>query len=397
MVSIGTTNTLGKILKDQKAGRGEKEIIHKKLQLKLPVTRLALSSLRGLHRLNSLSHKLRDGLKPVVLIYVKLEVTSCLSLLSRSLNGFLIGLPSFQSGTSLQPDSRYTKRKSYFQCFTFDFFSMVVMKPDLLLKQYHPKSPVSLGALWTVCTRLSARADLYNHWMKRKSEAVVKSCTINDNTFCGWLIHCGICLGDHDGISSGQKGRPSGQGTDCPAHPTDPSRWGPPGKSSPSATIFVTNPSGARHFLLSTDLSGADGPSGDDELVDAPSEDELLDEQLEEELEEVPSEVEIELVEATLAPGWDEDGAKQGLPCVPSASSSSGDLMQGYVTSSSRLRILGVEEYSQLDHDGVRAQLKKRWDAAHHLTINKGWKAWEFRMSALHLGAGKPFRDVLTR
>ncbi|KAJ8433849.1 hypothetical protein Cgig2_032060 [Carnegiea gigantea] len=34
-------------------------------------------------------------------------------------------------------------------CFTFDFFSMAVMKPDLLLKQYHPKSLVSLGAFLT--------------------------------------------------------------------------------------------------------------------------------------------------------------------------------------------------------------------------------------------------------
>jgi len=63
--------------------------------------------------------------------------------------------------------------------------------------------------------------------------------------------------------------------------------------------------------------------------VDAPSEDELLDERSEETLEEVPPEVELELVEATLAPGWDEDGAEQGLPCVPSANSSSGDLMLG--------------------------------------------------------------------
>jgi len=106
-------------------------------------------------------------------------------------------------------------------------------------------------------------------------------------------------------------------------------RVGAPGNSGPSATISVTNPSSTQPFLLSADLLGADGPLGHEELVDAPSEDELLDERSEETLEDVPPEVELELVEATLAPGWDEDGAEQGLPCVPSANSSSGDLMLG--------------------------------------------------------------------
>ena len=99
---------------------------------------------------------------------------------------------------------------------------------------------------------------------------------------------------------------------------------GAPRNSGPSATISVTNPSGARPFLLSTDLPEPDDPSRDEELVDGPSEDELLDERLEEELEEISPEVELELVEETLAPGCDEDGAEKGLPCVPSASSSLG-------------------------------------------------------------------------
>jgi len=50
-----------------------------------------------------------------------------------------------------------------------------------------------------------------------------------------------------------------------------------------NSSLSATNPSGARSFLLSTDLLGADGPSGDEELVDAPSKDELLGEQSEEE------------------------------------------------------------------------------------------------------------------
>ncbi|KAJ8425382.1 LOW QUALITY PROTEIN: hypothetical protein Cgig2_011766 [Carnegiea gigantea] len=96
VISTGTTNTLGKNLKDQKAGRSEKEIIHKKLQLRLPVTRLTFPPLGALHRLNCLSHKLGDGPGPVVLTYVKLEVTGRFSLLSCGLpKGFLTGLPSF--------------------------------------------------------------------------------------------------------------------------------------------------------------------------------------------------------------------------------------------------------------------------------------------------------------
>ncbi|KAJ8431370.1 hypothetical protein Cgig2_002951 [Carnegiea gigantea] len=130
---------------------------------------------------------------------------------------------------------------------------MAVIKPDILLKQYHAKSPVSLRALWTIRVRLNAcveqaaqltscdegaNIDLFNYWMKRKPETVVKSRTINGNAFYGRLIHCGICLGDHE---------------------------------------------------------------GDEELVDAPFENELLDELLEEELDEAAPEVELELIEATSA------------------------------------------------------------------------------------------------
>ncbi|KAJ8444451.1 LOW QUALITY PROTEIN: hypothetical protein Cgig2_005973 [Carnegiea gigantea] len=64
----------------------------------------------------------------------QLEVAGGPSLVGR---GFHEGVPH---GTSPQPDCRRRKRKSYFQCFTFDFFSIAVMKPGLLLKQYHPKS-----------------------------------------------------------------------------------------------------------------------------------------------------------------------------------------------------------------------------------------------------------------
>ncbi|KAJ8421676.1 hypothetical protein Cgig2_004473 [Carnegiea gigantea] len=65
-----------------------------------------------------------------------------------------IGRGLSSSRTSPQPDPRRRKRKSYFQYFSFDFFSIAVMKPVLLLKQYHPKSSISLGPF---CTLRAAR------------------------------------------------------------------------------------------------------------------------------------------------------------------------------------------------------------------------------------------------
>ncbi|KAJ8420207.1 hypothetical protein Cgig2_025831 [Carnegiea gigantea] len=77
-------STLSDILKNQKAGRSEKEV-------------------RVVHR----------------------------SSVAGSPKGLQTGFPSFQSGTSPQLDSRHRKRKSYFQYYSFDFFLMVVMKPVL--------------------------------------------------------------------------------------------------------------------------------------------------------------------------------------------------------------------------------------------------------------------------
>ena len=84
-----------------------------------------------------------------------------------------------------------------------------------------------------------------------------------------------------------------------------------------------------RSFCLSTNLPEAGDSSEELELVDVPSEDKLLDELSVEELDEATPKVELELVKATSATVLDGDGAEQGLPCMPLASSSSGDLMHG--------------------------------------------------------------------
>ncbi|KAJ8441379.1 LOW QUALITY PROTEIN: hypothetical protein Cgig2_009087 [Carnegiea gigantea] len=252
LTNTGAIDTLRKILKDQNARCSKEEVVCEKLQLRepiqrFPVTRLALPPLRALHRFYWLSHKLGDGSGLIVLPYVELEVAGHFPLLSR---GFPEGVPN--SRTFPQPDSRRTKRKSYFQYFSFDFFTMAVMNSDPLLKQYHPKSLVSLGALWTVYMRLNARAE-------------------------------------------------QGRESDCPDHVAGPTGLGPPGTLVPFTTISGTSPTRERPFRLSTDLPGVEGHSWDKELIDAPSEDQCLND-LSEEEEEVSPEVELVLVEATSAP-----------------------------------------------------------------------------------------------
>ncbi|KAJ8445590.1 LOW QUALITY PROTEIN: hypothetical protein Cgig2_018531 [Carnegiea gigantea] len=239
------------------------QVVPKKLQLResiqgFPIARLALPLLRALHRFYCLSHKLGDGPGLIVPPYVELEITGRFSFLSR---GLPKGIPNrlTLSGTFPQPDSRRINRKSYFECFTFDRISMAIMNPSL--KQYHSKSSVSLEALWTVCKRLTARAEqaaqlassdkranvvlrcrhhlrrrqftlvqnLFNHQVKRKSETVVEGRATNSYTFGRRLIHDGICLGDYEGVPSRQEEQPWDRESDCSDCPADLSGLGPLG------------------------------------------------------------------------------------------------------------------------------------------------------------------------
>ncbi|KAJ8446501.1 LOW QUALITY PROTEIN: hypothetical protein Cgig2_027463 [Carnegiea gigantea] len=299
----------------------------------------------ALHRFYCLSHKLGDRSGLIILPYVELEAIFLSSAVG-SPKGFLTGLPSFHSGIFPQPDSWKTKRKLYFQYFTFDFFSMAVMNLNVLLKQYHPKYPVSLGALWTIYTRLNARAEQVrphssqvmikeqmlchdvgttgagasSYLFKISSitgefEIVVEYRAINCYTFGMGLVHGCIGLGDYEGIPCRQEGRES----DCLDHPMGPSRLGPSGTLSHRRTAFPFKcqlarsrrpfvGQGARRCPLRGRMSRQPirrGGGG-------------------------PPEVELVLVEeATSAPGFNELGAKKGLSYAPSADYSSGDLMRG--------------------------------------------------------------------
>ncbi|KAJ8429571.1 LOW QUALITY PROTEIN: hypothetical protein Cgig2_023777 [Carnegiea gigantea] len=358
MISIGTTNTLGKILKDQKACRGKKEIIRKKLQLRepiqrLPITGLALPPLRALHGLYYLSHKLGDGSRLITLLYIKLEVTGRPSLFSR---GLPKGVPHMfiLSGTFPQPGSWRMKRKSYFQCFTFDFFSMAVMKPDLLLKQYYPKSPISLGPLWTVYTRLNARAE---------------------------------------------QGGPLGRGSDCPDHPAGPSGLGSRGTpelvDAPSEDEFLNK-------LLEEKLEEA---SHEVELVlvEATSAPVLDEDGVEQGLPCVPS-------ASSLKPNvGGRLGLRHSLNLKISPIINYGDLLRICHLHLWTEDAQGGEVLAAGPRGSARFKTRHRIgnlfgfptlillaDVHHHPTIDKGQEARELQMAALHMETGQPFRNVPT-
>ncbi|KAJ8429887.1 LOW QUALITY PROTEIN: hypothetical protein Cgig2_014167 [Carnegiea gigantea] len=311
-----------------------------------PITILALPPLRALHIFYSLSHELEDGPRLIVLLYIELEVVF-LSLAVGSPKAFLTRFPYFY----MHETKRSCRVEEVVQFAGYD------ERANFILIQ-----------------------NLFNHRVKKKPEIVVESCVINNYTFGGWLIHGGIRLGDYEGVPGRQevlliKGRPLDVGK---AIAPTILRVGAPGNFGPSATISGTSPTSEQPFLLNTDLPEVKGPSWDEELVDAPSEDECLDELSEEEEEEVSPEVELVLVEATSAPDLHlrTEDARGG----------------GVLTA----RLRGSAWFKTRHHVGNLfgfPTLILSWNARNHPAVNKGWETRELQMLALHLGAGQPFRN----
>ncbi|KAJ8423631.1 LOW QUALITY PROTEIN: hypothetical protein Cgig2_028490 [Carnegiea gigantea] len=284
--------------------------------------------------------------------------------------GFRTGFPSFQLGTSPQPDSRRRKGKAYFQHFSFDFFSMAITKPNLFLKQHHLKSP--LRAAWYTAIYLAGG-----------SFTVASGSGITKEYSAGKRYY----FSRADLFSLGQ-------GSDSPGRPCGSEHVGAPGNSNPSATISVTG--GVRPFRLGTEPPGPNDDSGE-ELVKAPSADELL--------EECPG---VELGRPPRPSGWIEEELNEDyLMCPRPVACPVTGCMELRLCHPVNLEVGHIVSYDDLPrvhhlHLGAKnaggggilaarprgsAQLKKRndignlfWlpililsgDAGHHPTINKG-------------------------
>ncbi|KAJ8442698.1 hypothetical protein Cgig2_001791 [Carnegiea gigantea] len=205
------------------------------------------------------------------------------------------------------------------------------MKLGQLSKQYHPKSPVSLGALWTICTRLNARAVQ----VRARSSQVA----INEQMLC------------HD------------VGTTC---------------TGTSSYLFKIC------SIIGTDFPGVGGLPGDEELVDAPSEDKRLDNPSEEE-EEVPSE------------GGNYHIISYGdLPWVRDFHLKAEDTRGGRVlTARPRMSARFKKGHCIGNLFGFPTSIF-RGNTRNLLAINQGLEARELWMAALHLGADQPFRNIPT-
>ncbi|KAJ8424279.1 hypothetical protein Cgig2_011180 [Carnegiea gigantea] len=136
--------------------------------------------------------------------------------------------------------------------------------------------------------------NVFNHRVKRKPKVIREGRVVDRDALSRRLIHCCVCPGDHKSIPRGQE------------------RARTPGNSDPSATISRTGPIGELPLFLRTEIPEMEGPSWDDKLVDAPSEDERFDNSSEEE-KDVSSKEELELVEPALAIGFEELGAEWRL------------------------------------------------------------------------------------
>ncbi|KAJ8426831.1 hypothetical protein Cgig2_025769 [Carnegiea gigantea] len=139
---------------------------------------------------------------------------------------------------------------------------------------------------------------------------------------------------------------------------------GAPGNSNPSTTISVTG--GVRPFHLGTEPPGPNDDSGE-ELVEAPSENELL--------EECPE-------------------AKMGVRHLHLRAKNAGG--KGVLAAGARgsARLKKENGIGNLFRLPILILLG---DASHHSAINKGQKVRELGVPTLHLGASLSLTDVPTR
>ncbi|KAJ8419332.1 LOW QUALITY PROTEIN: hypothetical protein Cgig2_015421 [Carnegiea gigantea] len=227
--------------------------------------------------LNCLSHEPKDGPRFIILAYIELEVTGGPLLVSR-------GFPETEEEVVLPVlhlrfllDSHHEARPivkvissqvlsllgSPLNCMNEAERSSRTRKAAQLTGCYKGTNVVPRSGHDLRWHQLVLIQHLPDHGMKGEAES---GRPINHYTLGKRLIHGVIHLRNYERVLGGQ------EESDCLDHFAGPSR-GAPGNSDPSTMISVIE--GVQPFCLTTDLPGPNNASGEDELVEALSEDEL--------------------------------------------------------------------------------------------------------------------------
>ncbi|KAJ8420106.1 hypothetical protein Cgig2_011976 [Carnegiea gigantea] len=150
---------------------------------------------------------------------------------------------------------------------------------------------------------------------------------------------------------------------------------------------------------------GSEGVRAPRNSVNAPSEDELLSELSEEKLKEASPKEELVLVEATSAPGFDKLIRKLDVGDRLGLHHSSNLEISHIISYGDLLGICHLHLWTKDTRDGGWHRIGNLMglptlilsgDTRHCPAINKGRKAKELQMVALHLGTDQPLRNILT-
>ncbi|KAJ8433170.1 LOW QUALITY PROTEIN: hypothetical protein Cgig2_023814 [Carnegiea gigantea] len=212
--------------------------------------------------------------------------------------------------------------------------------------------------------QLVVTQNILNYWVERKPKAVIESRMVDCNVVSGRLVNSPISLENYERSE----------------------RVGVPGNSSPSATISGIDPTGVWPLSLSTNLPGVEGSSRDEELVDAPSEDECLDD-LSEEQEDVPLKEEL-VLRPFLPPALKNLGRNKDYLEHPRPATHRGisyRIPRGSAGLKNRHRIGNLFGFPKLIFFGEHPR---------YPAINKGREVRELGMTTLHMGTDPFLKDI---
>ncbi|KAJ8438625.1 LOW QUALITY PROTEIN: hypothetical protein Cgig2_017963 [Carnegiea gigantea] len=171
----GTSSALRKHFKNNEPRGSQEKVVSENFQLRKPIHRLPITGsapllLRPFLRVHYPSHERRNQPGTVILLNTEVEVAGRNFL---SLSWLPKRIPDQHPIVPIRKISptRFAAHEEevVFLILTLDFFSMAIIKPFLLLKQYHPRSP--LEAFWTEWTCANARPIQVN---SRNSHVAIK-------------------------------------------------------------------------------------------------------------------------------------------------------------------------------------------------------------------------------